>query len=164
MRRPLALRGHTDKVTCLTYDERTGFVFSGSWDNTIRGWRIDAGSSNRAITNNLVFTGHTSSVYAVAVDGNWLISGSFDDSVRLWNLSAYMCDRCDDSVPKSSKRESIGLQWESREPNIVCSSSVTKFKDSVWSLCLEHNKSGSGPTQVHTFAHTSDGVIPFLKW
>jgi WD40 repeat protein len=57
-------------------------VISGSRDNTVKVWNLETG------VEPLTLTGHSNSVYAVAVtaDGTRVISGSWDKTVKVWNL------------------------------------------------------------------------------
>jgi len=75
------LKGHTDAVTCLAWDDRRPLI-SGSVDNTIRTWRT---STWQQIA---VLTGHTRAVNGIAIypNGRILASASRDKTARLWNL------------------------------------------------------------------------------
>jgi hypothetical protein len=57
-------------------------VAAGSWDQTVRLWRVADGQLVRTLA------GHTCFVYSVAFspDGQVVASGSRDSTVRLWNL------------------------------------------------------------------------------
>lgn len=80
--RPLPLKGHTDKVTALSWCQKRQILYSGSWDNSIRSWDLELPDKEL-----LIFKGHEQSVYGVVVseDGRHLYSGSFDSSVRIWD-------------------------------------------------------------------------------
>jgi len=88
------LAGHDDNVRVLAASPagRPGaspsaaggsrsFLFSGSWDRTIRAWRCDTLACDR------VLAGHAEAVLALAVGDGVLASGSYDASVRLWDLA-----------------------------------------------------------------------------
>jgi WD40 repeat protein len=62
------------------------FLVSGSWDRTIRLWKL-ADSSCRVFESQ---TGVVSSV-TFSSDGSTIASGSRDGSVRLWNVSQGRC-------------------------------------------------------------------------
>ena len=54
---------------------------SGSWDNTIKLWKIDKTSPERT------YQGHTRSVSALAIlDSQTFISGSKDNTIKLWKI------------------------------------------------------------------------------
>jgi WD40 repeat protein len=55
---------------------------SGSWDRTIRLWRVSDGALVRTLT------GHTSvNSVAFSPDGSLIASGSDDRTIRLWRVS-----------------------------------------------------------------------------
>jgi WD40 repeat protein len=83
------LQGHEDNVRVLCVG--AGFLFSGSWDKTIRVWDLGQG-----FIQHRVLEGHLEAVLALAVGDNCLVSGSYDTTVRFWDLSTLRCVRkCD---------------------------------------------------------------------
>ncbi|KAF9013557.1 WD40 repeat-like protein [Hymenopellis radicata] len=84
-------RGHTGPVTSIAFFERDGrkFLFSGSWDMTIKIWNRD--------TKDLISSteGHTDFVKTLLVVPSLqlLISGSSDKIVRFWDLSTISADQ-----------------------------------------------------------------------
>jgi hypothetical protein len=78
--------GHTDCVNalCVLPDGR---LVSGSWDMTVRVWRLSTGACEA------VLHGHTDRVWFLAAlpDGR-LASGSLDMTVRVWHPSTGSCE------------------------------------------------------------------------
>jgi WD40 repeat protein len=82
------LRGHTSPVTSVAtgaLPDGTPLVVSGSWDKTVRIWRLEDGLLLDTLR------GHTSQVTSVATgalpDGTpVVVSGSDDETVRIWRL------------------------------------------------------------------------------
>ncbi|KAJ8454360.1 hypothetical protein ONZ45_g19340 [Pleurotus djamor] len=81
------LVGHQDDVTGVKFVPRSKCLVSGSVDETIRVWDVEA---RRCIH---VFEGHTRYVHRIAVSPvNGLIaSSSWDNSLRIWSLQEKTC-------------------------------------------------------------------------
>ena len=75
--------GHTNSVTALAMVNSQTFI-SGSWDKTIKLWKIDMDTPLR------IYTGHTEAVISLAVfpDKKQFISGSSDGTIKLWNIDS----------------------------------------------------------------------------
>jgi hypothetical protein len=78
---PLVLRGHTNRVTSVSYSPDGTRLASGSDDGTVRVW--DARTGQEA----LVLRGHARWVSSVSFspDGTRLASASGDNTVRVWD-------------------------------------------------------------------------------
>ncbi|KAK9781282.1 putative F-box domain-containing protein [Seiridium cardinale] len=74
---------HTNGITCLQFDDN--MLVTGSYDSTIKIWRIDDGSVIRTLH------GHTSGIRAIQFDERVLVSGSLDGTVRIWNWRTGVC-------------------------------------------------------------------------
>ncbi|KAF8473344.1 WD40-repeat-containing domain protein [Kalaharituber pfeilii] len=74
------LQGHQHSVRAIAVHGDT--LVSGSYDYTVRVWRISTGETIHRLT------GHTQKVYSVVLDTkrNRCISGSMDNSVKVWSL------------------------------------------------------------------------------
>ncbi|GAP86744.2 putative F-box and WD-40 domain-containing protein CDC4 [Rosellinia necatrix] len=79
------LQGHTHSVRAIAAHADT--LVSGSYDNTVRMWRISTGETVH------VLQGHTQKVYSVVLDikRNRCISGSMDSFVKIWDLETGSC-------------------------------------------------------------------------
>ncbi|PFH56567.1 hypothetical protein XA68_16321 [Ophiocordyceps unilateralis] len=79
------LMGHTHSVRAISAHGDT--LVSGSYDCTVRVWRISTGDSLH------ILRGHTQKVYSVVLDHerNRCISGSMDSLVKIWDLVTGSC-------------------------------------------------------------------------
>ncbi|XXG96251.1 SCF ubiquitin ligase complex subunit cdc4 [Hypoxylon texense] len=79
------LQGHNHSVRAIAAHADT--LVSGSYDNTVRIWRISTGETVH------VLQGHTQKVYSVVLDvaRNRCISGSMDSFVKIWDLETGSC-------------------------------------------------------------------------
>jgi WD40 repeat protein len=110
------LRGHTQNVKCVQFVGDAGWqVASGSSDNTVRLWSVDANVYDEAqpdasnddppassLTESHVFRGHKSRIWSLASNrrGDRLASASGDSTVRIWNTGS--SDEAKDSEASSS--------------------------------------------------------------
>ena len=81
-------QGHSDFVTCLTFNANSSLLFIGSTDKRVKGWKIIKGwDLSETVSCISTFEGHQDSVYCVASthDGKWLMSGSKDSGVMFWD-------------------------------------------------------------------------------
>lgn len=70
---------HYDAVSCLSIDADQGFLYSGSWDKTLKVWRI---SDSKCLESIQVHEDAVNSV-VVAFDG-LVFTGSADGTVKAW--------------------------------------------------------------------------------
>ncbi|KAK7931199.1 Cell division control protein 4 [Apiospora marii] len=79
------LQGHSHSVRAIAAHADT--LVSGSYDNTVRVWRISTGETVH------VLQGHSQKVYSVVLDTerNRCISGSMDSFVKIWDLETGSC-------------------------------------------------------------------------
>ncbi|KAG1347953.1 Protein JINGUBANG [Cocos nucifera] len=71
---------HFDAVSCLALDEDAGLLYSGSWDKTLKVWRISDSKCLESIN------AHEDAINAVAVAGfdGLVFTGSADGTVKVW--------------------------------------------------------------------------------
>ncbi|CAD6506055.1 BgTH12-06987 [Blumeria graminis f. sp. triticale] len=79
------LAGHSHSVRAISAHQDT--LVSGSYDNTVRVWKISTGESVHRLT------GHTMKVYSVVLDHkrDRCISGSMDNFIRIWSILTGAC-------------------------------------------------------------------------
>lgn len=75
--------GHTDEVDSVAFAPDGATLASGSWDRTIRIWRVADGS----LLQTLVGHGKVVTALAFSPDGTKLASGAEENSLRLWQVA-----------------------------------------------------------------------------
>ena len=73
------------QVLALALNATDGKLYSGSLDNTIKVWSLEAGDFGRNI---MTLSGHTDYVNALAIYDSKLYSGSVDNTIKVWSLEA----------------------------------------------------------------------------
>ena len=86
-RRTGILKGHSDKVTCLSISLSGRTLISGSKDNTIRFWDLEKKKIIRTFGG--YFDGHLGEITALALtpDNQTLISCAADNSLKIWDVN-----------------------------------------------------------------------------
>ncbi|ORX82911.1 WD40 repeat-like protein [Basidiobolus meristosporus CBS 931.73] len=79
------LKGHTDGVMCLQFDNT--HLITGSYDHTVKIWDIETGELLRTLD------GHSRCVRALQFDTCKLITGSMDATMKIWNYRTGECIR-----------------------------------------------------------------------
>eukprot|EP00471_Norrisiella_sphaerica_P013936 CAMPEP_0184498436 /NCGR_PEP_ID=MMETSP0113_2-20130426/38993_1 /TAXON_ID=91329 /ORGANISM="Norrisiella sphaerica, Strain BC52" /LENGTH=389 /DNA_ID=CAMNT_0026885943 /DNA_START=21 /DNA_END=1187 /DNA_ORIENTATION=- len=76
----MELKGHSDDVRCCKFSPCDKYVISGSWDRTVKIWRVLGGSCTNT------FIGHRNYVWGLDVssDGEYIASCSWDETCRIW--------------------------------------------------------------------------------
>lgn len=70
---------HFDAISCMSLNEEYGLLYSGSWDKTIKVWRISDGKCLES------FEAHDDAINSIVVGYDGLVfSGSADGSVKVW--------------------------------------------------------------------------------
>ncbi|XP_074285840.1 protein JINGUBANG-like [Silene latifolia] len=70
---------HFDAVSCMSLNEEAGLLYSGSWDKSIKVWRISDGKCMESIE------AHDDAINSIVVGFNGLVfSGSADGTVKVW--------------------------------------------------------------------------------
>ncbi|PKA49625.1 Guanine nucleotide-binding protein subunit beta-like protein [Apostasia shenzhenica] len=71
---------HCDAVSCLSFSEEQGLLYSGSWDRTFKVWRI---ADSKCLESVVAHDDAVNSVAAAAFDG-LVFTGSADGTVKVW--------------------------------------------------------------------------------
>ena len=71
---------HYDVVSCLSLDEENGLLYSGSWDKTLKVWRL---SDSKCLESVKAHDDAVNAVVAGGFDG-LVFTGSADGSVKVW--------------------------------------------------------------------------------
>ncbi|NXI62345.1 FBW10 protein, partial [Anseranas semipalmata] len=82
---PPLLSGHAGSIKALLLDEKKGFVFSASFDLSIRCWNIHSGACVK------IFTGHCGTIICLDLHEKKLVSGARDGMVKVWNVDSGAC-------------------------------------------------------------------------
>ena len=79
----LALKKHSNIVTCAVYFPDGKRIATGSWDKTARVW--DARTGDCLLT----FKGHSGKIYSIAIAPNskFLLTGSSDGTAKMWDTA-----------------------------------------------------------------------------
>jgi F-box/WD-40 domain protein MET30 len=75
--------GHTDGILTLKYDHK--YLFTGSYDTTVKIWDIASGKLLRNLES------HTKGVKSLIFDEQKLITGSLDSTIKVWNYHTGQC-------------------------------------------------------------------------
>ncbi|CCH41874.1 F-box protein [Wickerhamomyces ciferrii] len=76
-------KGHKDGILCLKYDHK--YLFTGSYDTTIKMWDINTGECLKTLES------HQKGVKSLVFDEQKLITGSFDSTIKVWNYHSGEC-------------------------------------------------------------------------
>lgn len=120
------LRGHTDGVMCLQFNETLQYpsfpvLITGSYDRTIRIWNLETGHEVRCLR------GHARAIRALQFDEAKLITGSMDHTIRVWNWRKGECIR-------TLEGHTEGVVCLDFDANILASGSAdTTVK--IWNFC-----------------------------
>ncbi|XP_064423698.1 F-box and WD repeat domain containing protein 10B isoform X2 [Latimeria chalumnae] len=84
---PTVIHGHAGSIRVVRICEQRGFILTGSFDLSIRCWKIKTGACMR------IFRGHTGTIRCLELHENRLVSGARDCWVKVWNLLTAKCIR-----------------------------------------------------------------------
>lgn len=136
------LAGHSSSVRAIAAHQDT--LVSGSYDNTVRVWKISTGESIHKLQ------GHLQKVYSVVLDHkrNRCISGSMDNTVKIWSLETGAClytleghsslvgllDLKDDRLVSAAADSTLRI-WNPE--NGVCKNTLTAHTGAI--TCFQHD-------------------------
>lgn len=153
--------GYVERVA-ITSDGRR--AISGSADNTVRLWDLEAGQCM------LTLKGHTGVVYGVAIseDGRLAVSGSVDTTIKIWDLETGGCLNTlqghtdmvlgvsitpDGSLAISSSRDTTVRVWDIKRGKELAT--LRGHTSPVWSVAIDsygHRAiSGSGDSTARVW-------------
>ena len=118
------LQGHTDTISALAISSDRQFLISGSWDKTVRIWRISTGELLKTLV------GHDILISAIAItpDGKTIISGSKDGVIKFW-------DRATGENWQTIESKSLGvLSLAVSRDNQVLVSGHANGQVNIWSM------------------------------
>lgn len=77
------LKGHTDRVRCISFNPAGDLLASGSADNSIILWDMETGTQMKTMT------GHTDVIFGLAFnsEGRMLASAGKDTDIKVWRVS-----------------------------------------------------------------------------
>ncbi|KAL6070987.1 WD40 repeat-containing protein SMU1 [Balamuthia mandrillaris] len=110
--------GHRGNVKCVEFIGEEGFTLaSGSSDNTIKVWDVEAGAGQKHLLHTL--KGHTSRIWDISsnLSGSLLASASGDGSVKLWDLSRQVV--VNSKTLKSHKGDVYSVKFHPGENHVV---------------------------------------------
>ncbi|CAG8980687.1 hypothetical protein HYALB_00007179 [Hymenoscyphus albidus] len=136
------LGGHTHSVRAIAAHRDT--LVSGSYDNTVRVWKISTGETLHRLT------GHAMKVYSVVLDHkrDRCISGSMDNFVKIWSLETGAClftleghtslvgllDLADERLVSAAADSTLRI-WDPE--NGQCKSTLTAHTGAI--TCFQHD-------------------------
>ncbi|KAG1368541.1 protein JINGUBANG-like [Cocos nucifera] len=110
---------HFDAVSCLALDEDAGLLYSGSWDKTLKIWRISDSKCLESID------AHDDAINAVAAAGfdGLVFTGSADGTVKVWRR---------EWVNKGGATRHVAVQTLLRQESAVTSLAVAPAAGAVY--------------------------------
>lgn len=78
------VHGHNKKIYSLVYNDKTNQFFSAGADGVLIRWDLGLGTTAKPTGN-----GHTTAIGAIAIQGNFLVTGAVDQSVKFIDLNTF---------------------------------------------------------------------------
>ncbi|XP_074287002.1 protein JINGUBANG-like [Silene latifolia] len=74
------LRQHRDMVSCMAYNSDDGLLYTGSWDKTVKSWRL---SDGKCVDS---FVAHANNINDMVIDRDgFIITCSSDGTIKMWS-------------------------------------------------------------------------------
>ncbi|XP_008801816.2 protein JINGUBANG-like [Phoenix dactylifera] len=110
---------HFDAISCLALDEDAGLLYSGSWDKTLKVWRISDSKCLESIN------AHDDAINAVAAAGfdGLVFTGSADGTVKAWRR---------EWVKKGGATRHVAMQTLLRQESAVTALAVAPAAGAVY--------------------------------
>ncbi|KAM4663268.1 F-box and WD repeat domain containing protein 10B [Discoglossus pictus] len=149
---PPLIHGHAGSIRVVHLCEEMGFVFSGSFDLSIRQWDLQTGVCLR------IFHGHMKTITCLDLHEDTLVSGSKDCLVKVWNITTGKCFR-------TFKHKNDVLSVKLNEKYVVsgCEKGLVKIWHTESGILIKTLTAHTGPVkclsfdQWHLLSGSADG-------
>jgi WD40 repeat protein len=111
------LKGHSEKVICLLYMDKPGFLISGSEDSLLKVWNMNSYECYKTIAQDIM------AVSLLLLPNGYFAASFEDETMTIWNVKGFVCV----NHIKSKERQGIASMLLLNDNRIICSSYDTKL-------------------------------------